>query len=96
MGIAVSILALLVIADIVVSILLLRSPFYSRTQQFAQLALIWLLPVIGLVAVLYVLRQTNPTHSSAPEFVDDLGVSPVDFGREHNADLGSHGDGVGH
>jgi hypothetical protein len=75
----------------------LRSKLYSRGQQLAQLVLIWLLPVIGLIAVLYFLREANPTRNAASGFVDELGISPVDFGREHDANVGSHGDGgAGH
>ena len=91
------ILTVLAIANIVVTALLLRSRLYSRGQQLTQLALIWLLPVIGFITVWYFLREANPTRNVASGFVDGLAVSPVDFGREHDSNPGSHGDdGPGH
>lgn len=44
------------IVNLAVSILVIRSPFYSHAQKAAQCALVWLIPLLGPVAVWAFLR----------------------------------------
>ena len=45
--------------NVVASVLVLRAKFYDRAQKRNQLALIWLLPMVGSVLCLFVIRETS-------------------------------------
>jgi|SoiMethySBSTD1v2_1073268.scaffolds.fasta_scaffold129503_4 hypothetical protein len=49
--IAVAFIVAIAIANIAVSVALVRSHFYSGTQKAAQLAIIWLIPLFGVVGI---------------------------------------------
>jgi hypothetical protein len=49
--IAVALGIAIAIANVVISVALVRSHFYSRAQVAAQLAIIWFLPLFGAVSV---------------------------------------------
>ncbi len=48
---------LIVLINTVVTIAVVRSTAYERSQKLFQLALIWLLPVVGAALSWYVLRE---------------------------------------
>jgi hypothetical protein len=50
-AIAVALIVAIAIGNVVVSVALIRSHFYSRPQMAAQVAVIWLLPLFGAVGV---------------------------------------------
>jgi hypothetical protein len=43
------------------TVLVLRSPEYGPGQKIAQLFVVWLLPIIGAVIALHVLREAHHT-----------------------------------
>ena len=60
----------LLIYQVVVSVLVVRSAFYDLRQKLAQLALIWLLPLLGaLLAHWFATRGASPLPRHDSEFV---------------------------
>jgi predicted anti-sigma-YlaC factor YlaD len=59
---------------------------YSRGQVLAQSALVWLLPVLGAILVLLVLRS-----DSAPRVRAGLFIPPTDVPGGASGDLSGHG-----
>lgn len=60
--IAIVLLAILIVANLVVSVAVARTHYYDRRQKFVQVLLVWLLPLIGAVGVgvfLYSQRDTT-------------------------------------
>lgn len=53
----VSLLALLLVGNLVVSILVLRSRYYSAGQKFIQCGIVWLIPIIGSIGIWAFLRS---------------------------------------
>lgn len=45
--------------NLIVSVSVIRSPFYSGTQKFAQCAIVWLVPLLGPVAIWSFLRAQH-------------------------------------
>jgi hypothetical protein len=51
MSLPLVLLAVILFGNLVVSILVVRSRFYSPFQKWAQCAIVWLIPVLGAVGV---------------------------------------------
>lgn len=60
-GVLLSLLGLVLLTNVVASVLVLRAKFFDRAQKRNQLFLIWLLPMIGSLLCLFVIRETNRT-----------------------------------
>jgi hypothetical protein len=81
-AVAMALVATHVVANIGVSVFVSRSHYYSREQKLVQCAIVWLLPLLGVVAVgvfLYCQRDNdmfdtrqfpNRNEESPPEFAD--------------------------
>jgi hypothetical protein len=81
-AIAIALVSTHVVANIGVSMFVWRSHYYSRQQKLVQCAIVWLLPVLGVVAVgvfLYSQRDNDMfdtrqyphrNEESPPEFAD--------------------------
>ena len=79
--------AVLLVFNLVVNLAAVRSPYCSNSQKVVQSLLIWLLPLIGLLAVGIILRQMSyederradhfpglpngDSYSQGPSFVND-------------------------
>jgi hypothetical protein len=48
---AVCLVAVIVAANVAVSVAVARSGYYSRAQKMGQIAIVWLLPFVGALAV---------------------------------------------
>ena len=98
MQIAAAALTALVAANLLVSIILWRSPIPTRGQQVGQSLIIWLVPVLGFAVVWYFLCESRRTGGSSSGFVDNISVADGDVLRDHNSsDHGSSADvGSGH
>ncbi len=48
---AVTLVAVVVVLDCVVSVAVVRSQYYSTMQKAAQVVLVWLLPIVGAIVV---------------------------------------------
>lgn len=81
--IALLLLASIVVANIVATVAIVRSPVYARAQKQAQLYLVWLLPVIGAGTVL---------HFTAGDRARDASES-ADSARGSGESHGPHGSG---
>jgi hypothetical protein len=96
MQIAAAALASLFATNLLVSVLLWRSPIPTRGQQVGQSLIIWLVPVLGFAVVWYFLREGRNAGGSSSGFVDNLPVADGDLLRDHissdhtsSADVGS-------
>jgi hypothetical protein len=98
MQIATAALAAFVAANLLVSVLLWRSPIPTRAQQVGQSLIIWLVPVLGFAVVWYFLREGHSAGGSSSGFVDNVSVADGDVLRDHiSSDHSSSGDvGSGH
>jgi hypothetical protein len=93
-----TLLAVLVLANLVVSFQVARSHFYSSTQKFAQCAIVWFIPVLGVVGIWAFLRaqyrwekydtRAYPEHSQKMVAVEISNAVLDSFG-----DGGAHGGG---
>ena len=72
-------------ASVLTSIVLLRSPHFDRGQKLFQVAVVWLLPIVGAIVMLVFhsivyrnmstrLQPDRPNHNK-----DELMVDPTDF-----------------
>ena len=91
-------LALVVLLNLVATVMLARSDFETPLQKAVQLALIWIVPCVGSIIVIAVLRGARSDHK--PRFASDSagsaelpGTGPMSesFGGHH----GGHGEGGG-
>lgn len=55
-GISIGLLAAILVANLAATVVLVRSRFYSRRQKLAQLAIVWCVPLLGVVGVWAFLR----------------------------------------
>ena len=92
MEIAVSALIVLIATNVFVTVSLWRSQFYSRGRRLAQLALIWVVPVLGSALVWYILREGSATRRATAGFVDEISIA--EGGADHHSS-GAEG-GAGH
>ena len=75
---AIALIGLLVAVNFAVSYRVLRSSAYGVGQKVAQVAIVWLLPIIGLLLVWAFLRE--PSDSASLGTVDGLGtMGPLDL-----------------
>ena len=58
-AIAIGLIAILVGANLVISISLVRSRFYSPVQKLAQGAIVWLVPIFGVIGIWAFLRSQH-------------------------------------
>lgn len=89
--------AAVVIINVIASIAVLRVSVFSSPQRLLQLALIWLVPVIGAV-VCMAFASSQALGPASPNAVDPL-YSPLDGGAPDGLGIGlcgcSGGDGGG-
>lgn len=80
----IAIVAALVALNAVATSRVLRCPFSSTGQRAIQLALVWLLPVIGAVLAISMTRNdTEPgsgRYAEQREEIDEVAVSQPDYG----------------
>jgi hypothetical protein len=96
-------LGLAAILNVVATTMLIRSDFESRFQKAAQMVLIWVLPVVGAILVIAVLRNSTtvwkPPPSSdatgASSFPGSDGDLNRPSGNQSDPWGGSGGDGHG-
>ncbi len=74
-------LGALSVANVWVCVGVLRSPWYSSTQRAIQCALVWFLPVVGLIVVWSFLRAQSEPQRKDYGFKSqrDQGVSGPEF-----------------
>jgi ABC-type nickel/cobalt efflux system permease component RcnA len=86
----------------IATVCVLRSAAYSTIQKLLQIALVWLLPFVGAIAVLSVWAHDRKFTSPRPVHPDEgpwlPGIGPESDHRHHGADAGESGghggDGV--
>jgi uncharacterized membrane protein YgcG len=95
------ILGSVVLLDAVATVLLIRSSVPTPVQKTLQLVFIWIVPLVGSIAVIAILRETILTPrrhlgsgSSGNEGLLGIGPESESF-RGHHGDHGGGGD-VGH
>ena len=79
--------------NVAASVVVLRAPIFSSSQRLLQLALIWIVPVIGAV-VCVVFASSQAAGQSTPSKMDPLYL-PSDGGAPVGASTGSVGCGGG-
>lgn len=95
---ALGILGILCIANVAISWIVARAPIYSRAQKLWQMALVWLVPLVGAVTVWSILRQARSvqiTERAGIDLTDQVG-NPGGPGEHFNvqadaADIGGLG-----
>jgi uncharacterized membrane protein YgcG len=102
------IISMVVLLNLVATVMLARSDFETSLQKALQLALIWIVPCVGSIIVIAVLRGARSDHR--PRFASDSAgnaelpdTRPMSeaFGGHHGghgeggADAGHGGDGGG-
>lgn len=106
-SIAFLLLAGIAVADIVASALVMQSAIYSSAQKGLQLALVWLIPLLGAAVVLvvwahdrkYTLRDTDCSGEDSAWLPGIGPTSDVSHPTETFGDFGHDGhgsDGGGH
>ncbi len=92
------VLALVVLLNLVATVMLVRSDFETPLQKALQLALVWIVPCVGSIIVIAVLRGARYDHklgfaSDSVANADLPGTGPMSegFGGHH----GGHGEGWG-
>lgn len=95
-ALAVICLVLVVALDCVATVRIVRSDVYTRSQKTAQILIIWLVPIVGSIVVLSVLKATEPPrgYPAEVEFLDAR-VTPVASPNAEPWDYGGS-DGSGH
>jgi len=81
-------LALVVMLDCVATRRIARTDVYSSSQKTAQILIIWLIPIVGSIVVLSVLKAAAPSRGYSDAEFPDLRVvpgntspgEPLDFG----------------
>ncbi len=58
------------------SVLVVKSPLYARKQKLMQLAIIWVVPLIGGWLIAYFARGAGPLKPAEPSTADD-GYTPA-------------------
>jgi hypothetical protein len=88
-------LALVAALDCVATARIARSDLYTPSQKTAQILIIWLIPIVGSIVVLSVLKATAPIrgYASDVEFPDaritlngNSNAEPWDYGGSEGAD----------
>ena len=99
--IALVILGSVVLLDVVATVLLIRSSVPTPVQKTLQVVFIWIVPLIGSIAVIAILKETISTPrrhrgsgSSGNEGLPGIGPESESF-RGHHGDHGGGAD-VGH
>jgi len=102
------VLVLVVLLNVVATVMLARSDFETPQQKALQLALVWIVPCVGSIIVIAVLRGARSDHK--PGFASDSTANPGlpgadsmagNFGGHHGGhsagggDAGHGGDGGG-
>jgi hypothetical protein len=91
-------LAFVAVLDCVATVRIARSGLYTSSQKTAQILIIWLIPIVGSIVVLSVLKATAPPrgYASDVEFPDaritpsgNSNAEPWDYGGSEGA--GRHG-----
>ena len=91
-------LVLVVTLDCVATVRIVRAGVYTRTQKTAQVLIIWIIPIVGSIVVLSVLKATVPARGYAAdvEFPDarttpnvSPNAEPWDYGGSDSS--GHHG-----
>ena len=59
-------LALVVALDCVATVRLAGSDLYTQSQKTAQILIVWLIPIVGSIVVLSVLKATAPVMTGRP------------------------------
>jgi hypothetical protein len=59
MNVMLALLGAALLVNLIVSVSVIRSPFYSGTQKLAQCAIVWLVPLLGPVAIWSFLRAQH-------------------------------------
>jgi len=85
-------LVLAAILNVVATSMLLRSDFESRFQKAAQMVLIWVVPVVGAILVMAVLRNSTTVWKPPPSSDGDLNRHS---GNQSDPWGGSGGEGHG-
>lgn len=76
-------IALVLIANVVVNVGVFRATSYTHRQKLAQSALIWLVPIFGVIAVGLFLQQLAYVPERRPDhFPDRTGGEGVGGGNE--------------
>lgn len=81
-----TLLVLLLIANLAVCLGVARSPCYTRSQKFMQIALIWLLPLLGAIGVgVFLWTQGAPwRHADGAQAAGDDWQNPADVSHPHD------------
>ena len=91
----ISLLGLLVIANVVVSVGVVRSPFYDRSQKLFQLLIVWFVPILG-AALAWSFVRTVASERATTDLTDRFGFDDGNVNPNSDAsDLGGFG-GSGH
>ena|ERR1700722_9051694 len=92
------VLALVVLLNLVATVMLARSDFETPLQKALQLVFAWVVPIIGSIIVIAVLRSARSDHkprkasdSSGDAWLPGSGPQSEGFGGHH----GGHGEGGG-
>lgn len=74
--VAVCIVSLLLVLNSYISFLVVKSDFYEPAQKYAQYALIWLLPVVGvLLCYMFVRSVSGSSSGNYPDsYSDDVSL----------------------
>ena len=91
------VIALVVPLNVVATAMLARSDFETPLQKVLQLVLVWIVPCIGSIIVIAVLRGARSYHKPhfASDSVADPGLPGTEFMSGAYAGHGGHGDGSG-
>jgi hypothetical protein len=89
-------LALVVALDCVATVRLAGSDLYTQSQKTAQILIVWLIPIVGSIVVLSVLKATAPRrgYASDVEF-PDARITPAGNSNAEPWECGGP-DGTGH
>jgi hypothetical protein len=82
--------------NVLATILLIRSEYLTRTQKAAQAALNWLLPLVGSIVVIAVLRNPGTDRDSSPEVTRSIDGAWLVSSTPDADTFHSHSDASGH
>ena len=82
-------LALVAALDCIATVRIARSDIYTRSQKTAQILIIWLIPIVGSIVVLSVLKATAPPRGLASDVeFPDARIAPSDNSNAESWDYG--------
>lgn len=76
---------ILIIANVAVTMSIARTDVYTPNQKLAQLAIVWLLPILGAALIYAVLRSSREHSNSRSQHVSETNTEGEYVGQSHSA-----------